>query len=124
MTKRMSKGKAWLALLFAATLFVSAFLLFWIQPLIAKMLLPSLGGSPAVWNTCMLFFQGMLLAGYGYVLIATKWLSARQQLLLHLALLLLATLSLPVVVSSATTASMPPEGNPAFWLLSSVLSWN
>ena len=124
MTKRMSKGKASLGLLFAATLFVSAFLLFWIQPLIAKMLLPSLGGSPAVWNTCMLFFQGMLLAGYKYVLIATKWLRARQQLLLHLALLLLAALSLPVVVSSATTASLGPEGNPAFWLLNSVLSWN
>ncbi len=50
-------------LLFAATLFVSAFLLFLIQPMIAQMILPLLGGTPAVWNTCMVFFQAALLAG-------------------------------------------------------------
>ena len=85
------------------------------------MLLPLLGGSPAVWNTCMLFFQGMLLAGYAYVLVATKWLSVRQHALLHLSLLLLAAVSLPIVVSSATTASVPAEGNPVLWLLGSLL---
>src|SRR5437773_1740498 len=53
-------------LLFSATLFLSAFLLFVIQPMVAKMLLPVLGGSPAVWTTCMLFFQAALLAGYLY----------------------------------------------------------
>ena len=50
-------------LLFAAALFVSAALLFWVQPLVGKMLLPLLGGTPAVWNTCLLFFQAALLAG-------------------------------------------------------------
>ena len=53
-------------LFFAATLFVSALLLFWVQPMIAKMLLPLLGGTPTVWNTCMVFFQATLLAGYAY----------------------------------------------------------
>ena len=51
-------------LLFTLTLFLSAFLLFCVQPMIAKMILPLLGGSPAVWSTCMVFFQAMLLAGY------------------------------------------------------------
>ena len=51
---------------FAAAIFVSAFLLFWVQPLFSKMVLPLLGGAPAVWNTAMMFFQLLLLAGYGY----------------------------------------------------------
>ncbi|HEX8722651.1 MAG TPA: hypothetical protein VF736_18685, partial [Pyrinomonadaceae bacterium] len=65
--------------LFAAALFASAFLLFWVQPLAGKMLLPLLGGTPAVWNTCMLFFQAVLLGGYAYALALTRWLSARAQ---------------------------------------------
>ena len=65
--------------LFAATIFLSALLLFWIQLTIAKMLLPRLGGTPAVWNTCMLFFQILLLAGYSYVLVTTSWLDARKR---------------------------------------------
>src|SRR2546421_387907 len=66
-----------MALLFAVALFLSVLLLFWVQPLAGKMVLPILGGTPAVWNTCMLFFQGMLLAGYAYVLASTRWLSSR-----------------------------------------------
>ena len=81
-----------MSLLFAATLFVSAFLLFWMQPLAGKILLPLLGGTPAVWNTCMLFFQGMLLAGYAYVLAVTRRLGTHSQVLLHGALLLAAAL--------------------------------
>ena len=57
-----------MALLFAVTLFLSALLLFWVQPLVGKMVLPVLGGTPAVWSTCMLFFQCALLGGYAYVL--------------------------------------------------------
>jgi len=53
-------------LLFGATLFVSAAAMFMLQPMVGKMLLPKLGGTPAVWNTCMVFFQAMLLAGYAY----------------------------------------------------------
>ena len=59
-------------LLFSVTLFTSAGLLFWIQPLIAKTLLPLLGGAPAVWNTCLLFFQTMLLLGYVYALVLSR----------------------------------------------------
>jgi hypothetical protein len=60
--------KILLPLLYGATLCMSALLLFWIQPLVAKRLLPTLGGTPMVWNTCLLFFQTLLLAGYAYVL--------------------------------------------------------
>ncbi len=65
-----------LLLLFALTLFVSATLLFLVQPMIGKMLLPMLGGTPAVWNTCMVFFQALLLAGYAYAHATTAWLGA------------------------------------------------
>ena len=86
-------------LLFAVTLFLSALLLFWVQPLAGKMVLPLLGGAPAVWNTCLLFFQATLLAGYGYVHASTRWLSTRAQVVLHVALLLAAALALPVVIN-------------------------
>ncbi len=106
-----------LPLLFATTLFVSAALLFWVEPLVAKMLLPLLGGTPAVWNTCLLFFQAALLAGYAYALGATKWLTVRQQIAVQLALLVSACLSLPLALSTVAVNSVPVEGNPAFWLL-------
>ncbi|HEV3448343.1 MAG TPA: hypothetical protein VG099_27150, partial [Gemmataceae bacterium] len=76
-------------LLFAATLFVSAFLLFLIQPMIAQMILPRLGGTPAVWNTCMVFFQAALLAGYGYTHSATTFLPTRRQTIMQICLLAL-----------------------------------
>src|SRR6266849_2372278 len=85
----MANSNTSLVLLFAITLFVSAGLLFLIEPMIAKMILPSLGGTPAVWNTCMVFFQAGLLAGYAYAHASTGWLSARRQVLLQLLLLLL-----------------------------------
>ena len=78
---------------FAATLFVSAFLLFLVQPMIGKMILPQLGGTPQVWNTCMMFFQLMLLAGYAYSHNVTSKLPVKKQLFVHLIMLLL-----PVVV--------------------------
>src|SRR5262249_27529603 len=64
--KSTARGDNSLPFLFAITLFVSATLLFLVQPMIAKMILPLLGGTPAVWNTCMVFFQAALLAGYAY----------------------------------------------------------
>jgi hypothetical protein len=106
-----------LTILFTATLFVSAALLFWVEPMVAKMLLPLLGGTPAVWNTCLLFFQTMLLAGYAYALFATRRLSLRQQGVAQLALFIIAAISLPLSVTAATAAHVPREGNPAFWLL-------
>src|SRR5215211_7927972 len=97
-------------LLFSATLFTSAALLFWIQPLIAKTLLPLLGGAPAVWNTCLLFFQSMLLMGYVYALASSKWLSLRSQAAVHIFLILL--IGLYVFRSPAQAAVLAPHANP------------
>src|SRR5215207_9328065 len=108
-------------LAFAAALFVSAFLLFWVQPLAGKMLLPLLGGTPAVWNTCMLFFQALLLAGYAYALALTRWLSARAQGAVHLALLASAALALPVALNAAAAGGVPEGASPEWWLLKTLL---
>lgn len=110
-----------MAFIFAAALFVSAFLLFWVQPLAGKMLLPLLGGTPAVWNTCMLFFQALLLAGYAYALALTRWLSARAQGAVHLALLALAALALPVALNAAAAGGVPEGASPEWWLLKTLL---
>src|ERR1700674_4055499 len=73
--------------LFAITLFISAFLLFLVQPMIGKLILPKLGGTPQVWNTCMVFFQSVLLLGYAYTHTVSTKLKLRQQLLVHCCLL-------------------------------------
>jgi len=103
-------------LLFGVTIFISSALLFSIQPLIAKMLLPLLGGTPAVWNTCMLFFQAVLLCGYAYALLVSRW-PLKRQLVAQLVLLCLAFISLPIGLSSSWLNSVPPTGDPSFWLL-------
>lgn len=100
---------------FGLTLFVSATLLFLVQPMIGKMILPRLGGTPAVWATCMVFFQAALLAGYAYAHAATNWLGSRRQAVLHLLLLALPLLVLPIAVSDALIP--PGDANPIPWLL-------
>lgn len=85
---------------FALTIFVSAFLLFEVQPLIAKQILPWFGGSAAVWTTCMLFFQIVLLLGYTYAHWVTTSLSPRRQMMVHIGLLCLSMISLPIVPSA------------------------
>src|SRR5215510_10327509 len=105
-----------LTLLFAATIFVSAALLFSVEPMIAKMLLPVLGGTPAVWNTCMLFFQAALLGGYAYALLISRW-TLRRQLVVQLVFLTLALVSLPLGLSASWINSVPATGNPSLWLL-------
>ncbi len=101
--------------LFAITLFLNAALLFSVQPMFSKMVLPLLGGTPAVWTTCMLFFQLTLLAGYLYAHLTTRWLSIRPQIGLHLALLALSLLSLPIAVGEGWR----PGGwsSPVVWLI-------
>ncbi len=99
---------------FAWSLFVSAVLLFLVQPMIGKMILPRLGGTPAVWNTCMVFFQGVLLVGYGYTHLLTTTLSTRRQVLIHGGLLFLPFLVLPF---SLGEWAPPTESNPIFSLL-------
>jgi hypothetical protein len=76
--------------LFSVTLFVSAFLLFLVQPIMGKLILPKLGGTPQVWNTCMLFFQSVLLAGYAYTHTSGTQLKLKTQLVVHIILLALA----------------------------------
>jgi hypothetical protein len=100
---------------YALTLFVSAALLFLVQPMFAKMVLPLLGGAPAVWNTCMVFYQAALLAGYAYAHYTTACLGVRRQALLHLGVLLLPLLCLPIAV--ANRGAPPGEANPIPWLL-------
>ena len=83
----------------AISIFLGAFLLFLVQPILGKMVLPWFGGSPAVWTTCMLFFQVLLLGGYAYAATLTRWLQPRHQAWLHTALLLLALCWLPIIPS-------------------------
>lgn len=111
------------SLLFAAALFVSALLLFSVQPLIARMLLPYLGGSPAVWNTCMVFFQVMLLLGYLYAHLLPRKIGIRRHALLHLVVLLVAALLLPIAVSTKAIAAIPSSAAVApLWLMATLLT--
>ena len=84
-------------LLHAATTFLSAFLLFLVQPVIAKQILPWFGGAAAVWATCLVFFQSVLLLGYAYSDWTTRWLAPRKQAWLHVALLAASVLLLPII---------------------------
>src|SRR5579871_7072105 len=85
-------------LLFAATIFISAFLLFEVQPLIARIILPWFGGSAAVWTACMLFFQALLVGGYLYAYGVVR-LGGRRQTLAHLLVLAAAVATLPILPS-------------------------
>ncbi len=100
---------------FSVTLVLSAFLLFSVQPMLGKMLLPLLGGGASVWNTAMVFFQATLLAGYAYAHLTTKLLSVRKQAILHSVLFALFILLLPL---SLPSDSLPPTGaHPELWQL-------
>jgi hypothetical protein len=102
-------------LLFAATLFLSATLLFLLQPLVGKMLLPYFGGAAAVWNTCMVFFQALLLAGYSYAHAGPALLGTRRHVIFHLLFLAAVVVALPFAVSPE--AAPPPGVDPTFRLL-------
>lgn len=99
---------------YTAAIFTSAFLLFLVQPMFSRMVLPLLGGTPAVWNTCMLFFQAALLGGYLYAHLGARYLGVRRQAAAHVVLLAAAALMLPVSVAGAA-----PRGGeaPIPWLL-------
>jgi hypothetical protein len=103
-----------LPILFAITLFTSAFLLFLVQPLFAKLVLPRLGGSPGVWNTCMVFFQSALLAGYAYAHLVSLRTRIRWQIILQIALLVVAFVLLPIRLGEDAP---PTSSTPVFWLL-------
>ena len=106
------KATPWI---FAAAIFTSASLVFVVQPMVAKLALPLLGGSPAVWNTSMVFFQAALLAGYGYAHLLQRLTSLRAQIGVHFGLLVLAALFLPLQISGLL--GDPDPSAPAAWLL-------
>ncbi len=85
---------------YAGTIFLSAFLLFLVQPIIAKQILPWFGGSAAVWTTCLVFFQSTLLAGYAYADLTTR-LGQKRQTWLHIGLMVLSIVTLPILASEA-----------------------
>src|SRR4030095_428164 len=93
---------------YAGTIFLSAFLLFLVQPSVAKQILPWFGGSAAVWTTCLVFFQSTLLAGYAYADL-TQRLGLKRQTWLHLALLAGSLLPLPILAVEA----WKPQGDEA-----------
>ncbi|HVM50999.1 MAG TPA: fused MFS/spermidine synthase [Candidatus Acidoferrum sp.] len=100
---------------YALTIFTGAFLLFQVQPLMGKYILPWFGGGPGVWTTCMLFFQVLLLGGYAYAHFTSRWLKPRRQAVLHLVLLVAALALLPITPSD----SWKPHGggNPTLQIL-------
>ncbi|MFH0824096.1 MAG: fused MFS/spermidine synthase [Pseudomonadota bacterium] len=102
-------------LLFAFALLLSATLTLWIQPMVGKMLLPVLGGAPAVWNSCLVFFQSALLLGYLYAHGQARLAGLRLQIALHLCLVLAAAAFLPVHIYAGMPA--PTETSPIPWLL-------
>lgn len=98
--------------LFVLTILVGSFLLFLVQPMVARMVLPRLGGAPAVWNSAMLVYQALLLGGYAYA----HWLgrfAVRRQAMIHLGLLLVAALWLPVGLARIAP---PAPGQEALWV--------
>lgn len=101
--------------LFAATSFLGSLLLFLVEPMVAKMLLPLLGGSPAVWNTAMVFFQAALLSGYALAHLMISRLGIRRQSLVQMMLFCLPLLVMPVAVPSGWRP--PPDAEPALWTL-------
>src|SRR5436305_10041866 len=99
----------------APTIFLSAFLLFWSEPMLGKMMLPLLGGAAAVWITCLLFFQLMLLAGYGYAYVLERYAKLRTQIVVHAVMLASVLFFLPIHFTAR-----PDEGastHPSAWLL-------
>lgn len=101
--------------LFAIAVFTSASLVFLVQPLIGKLFLPLLGGSPAIWNTSLAFFQGALLIGYGYAHLLQKAGAVRRQMIIHAAALALAAVVLPLHVT--TLLGEPWDHAPATWMV-------
>ena len=105
--------------LFASTMFVGSGLLFLVQPMFARLLLPRLGGSASVWNACVLFFQTALLIGYLYAHFSTKWLGVRRQSILHAAVVLIPLLFLPL---SAGVSVPTGDRGPVSWLLVTMIA--
>src|SRR5437764_14057587 len=112
----MATSPAVLLRVYAAAIFLSAALLFAVQPMFTKMVLPRLGGSPSVWSVAMVFFQAVLLAGYAYAHALTKYLPGKRSIIVHLAVMSAATLFLPLAIAS-WWGRPPADATAALWLL-------
>lgn len=118
MTTAFRKADAITPAMFAVAIFTSASLVFVVQPMVTKLVLPMLGGSPSVWNTSMVFFQTALLVGYGYAHLLQRVRSLKWQAAIHLSLLLAAALFLPLQVSGLL--GEPDPAAPTVWLLATL----
>src|SRR5437868_863374 len=115
MTQAASAPYNLLLAAFFAAILMSAALLFAVQPMFTKMVLPRLGGAAAVWSVAMVFFQATQLAGYAYAHLLTRFVPGRASVLIHLALLLIACSALPLHLAGGW--DQPPSRGEAFWLL-------
>ncbi|MEX2127403.1 MAG: fused MFS/spermidine synthase [Xanthobacteraceae bacterium] len=100
---------------YSVAIFLSAGLLFAVQPLFAKIVLPTLGGAPSVWSVALVFFQAALLGGYLYAHVLTRYLPGRQSVIVHVLVLLAATLALPLGIAGSW--GRPPAQSAEFWLM-------
>src|SRR2546423_11895096 len=114
-TVNARRGDFALLATYTAAIFVSAALLFVVQPMFTKMVLPRLGGSPSVWSVAIVFFQAALLAGYAYAHLITRYLPGRASIVVHLAVMLFATLALPLAIAAGW--GRPPASGEAFYLI-------
>src|SRR4051794_467492 len=112
----MAPSNKLLLRVYAAAIFLSAALLFAVQPMFTKMVLPKLGGTPSVWSVAMVFFQAMLLAGYAYAHVLTSYLPGKRAVLVHLGVMAAATLFLPLSIAS-WWGNPPADATAAIWLL-------
>src|SRR5262249_24822648 len=100
---------------FTAAIFVSAALLFLVQPMFTKMVLPRFGGAPSVWSVAIVFFQAALLAGYAYAHGLTRLAPGRPSVIIHLGVMVIAVLALPLSIAGGW--GQPPDTGEAFWLI-------
>ena len=114
-TSRAASQYRFLLAAFFASIFVSAALLFAVQPMFTKMVLPQLGGAAAVWSVAMVFFQTTLLAGYAYAHALTRFAPGRTSVIVHLAVMVIACFALPLHI--AVNWGQPPPVGEALWLL-------
>ena len=108
-------------LLYSATIFLSAFLLFQVQPMIGRFILPWFGSAPGVWAACMLFFQTTLLLGYAYAHYVVNRFSPRRQAIMHVTLLALAVLVLPITPDASLK---PPDGDSPVLRITGILAFS
>src|SRR5215510_13864419 len=115
----IAEGSHNIVVFFVPTIFLSAFLLFCSEPMVGKMMLPLMGGAASVWITCLLFFQLMLLAGYGYAHALERYASVRTQMLAHSLLMLAALVFLPMRFAQRPDAAA--SNAPTLWLLGQLI---